>query len=359
MLPTEVDPNIGKAQQILKGMTLQQKLGQLIMVEYTGSDYVGSGLQQMIVQQYIGGYLYQPINGNFSDPVSSVQAVKAFAQQAQSDARIPLLIAIDQEGGQVSKIDPLYGGTTMSAQQMAQSGSPNVAQQQGQQDAQKLNDLGINVDLAPVVDVNTVASNPLLQDRMFGSDPQTVSTYAGAFLNGLQQNKIIGTLKHFPGLGSLTTDQDPHDVLPVVNRSLSQLTSIDLAPYKTLIQQDDPAMIMSTDVVDTAIDPNLPAEMSPKAINGVLRKTLGYDGVVITDGIYMGGITAKWTVPQASTLAIIAGCDIVEGPLSVQSVADVIASLQQAIQNGQLSQAQVDQSVQRILLMKIRYGLIK
>ncbi len=118
-------------------------------------------------------------------------------------------------------------------------------------------------------------------------------------------------------------------------------------------------MIMSTDVVTTAIDPNLPAELSPKAINGVLRKELGYNGVVITDGLYMGGIQQQWTVAQASVLAIIAGNDMVEGPYTASQVAGVIVALKDAIQQGQLSMDQVNQSVQRILLMKMQYGIIK
>ncbi len=359
------DPNVAKVQQIMRGMTLQQKLGQLLMVEYFGNDYTTSYLQQMVEDQYVGGILYQPdANNNFAAPVDTAGAVKAFSDQAQAGAKIPLLVAIDQEGGDVAKVYDIFG-PSIGAQEMGASGNPNIAAQQGKQDAQWLSELGINTNLAPVVDVNTYPSDPLLVGRMFGTDPQTVIKYAGPFLKELQQNKIMGTLKHFPGLGSLPKDNtdgssnDPHDVLPVVNRSLPDLMNIDLAPYKALIQQDNPAMIMSTDVVDTAIDPKLPAELSPKAINGLLRTTLGYNGVVITDGIYMQGITNTWTIPQASTMAIEAGCDIVEGLFKPEQVADAIAYMQTAVQNGQLSQARIDQSVQRILLMKIRYGLIK
>ena len=140
---------------------------------------------------------------------------------------------------------------------------------------------------------------------------------------------------------------------------MAQLEGTDFAPYKTLIQQNHPAMIMSTDVITTAIDPVLPAELSPKAINGVLRKELGYNGVVITDGLYMGGIQQKWTIAQASVLAIIAGNDMVEGPYTASQVASVIVALKDAIQSGQLSMDQVNQSVQRLLLMKMQYGIMK
>jgi beta-N-acetylhexosaminidase len=118
-------------------------------------------------------------------------------------------------------------------------------------------------------------------------------------------------------------------------------------------------MIMSTDVLMPAIDPTLPAELSPKAINGVLRKQLGYDGVVITDGLYMGGISQRWSLSQASVLSIIAGNDIIEGPYTPNLVSNVVAALKQAIQQGKLTMARVNQAVERILLMKIHFGMIK
>ena len=191
---------------------------------------------------------------------------------------------------------------------------------------------------------------------MFGRDPQTVATYAGAYLNGLQQNMVIGCLKHFPGLGAISSD--PHAGLPTVNRSKADLEKIDLAPYKLMIQQDQPAMIMATDVLMPALDPNLPAELSPQTI-ALLRSELGYDGVVITDGLYMGGISQRWSLSEAAVLSIIAGDDIVEGPYTPAQVADVVAALKLAMQQGRLSQARVDQAVQRILLMKMQYNIIQ
>ena len=344
-----------KAQQIMQGMSLEQKLGQLIVVEYIGTDYSATGLQEMIAQQYVGGFMYQESNSNFAAPYNTIANVAALSQQAQKDARIPLLIATDQEGGLVNRLYTFHGYLP-SAQEMAASGNPGTVLNQGTQAAQWLQQLGINADLAPVVDVHTV-DPPVLQTRMFGSSPQTVSTYAGAFLDGLQKNGVIGTLKHFPGLGAITSD--PHAGLPTVTRSMPDLDAVDLAPYKTMIQQNHPAMIMSTDVLTTAIDPTLPAELSPKAINGVLRKELGYNGVVITDGLYMGGISAQWSLSQAAVLSIIAGDDLVEGPYTPAQVAAVVTALEQAIQQGRLSVNRINQSVQRILLMKLQYGIIR
>lgn len=355
-IPTEAltRAQLEKVQHIIAGMTLDQKLGQLIIVEYLGNNYQG-GLQYMISQQFVGGYVYQESNSNFDPPYNVASQVDALSQQAMHDAKIPLMIATDQEGGLVNRLSRFHGYLP-SAADIAASGKPGMAFTQGSQSAKWMLELGINSDLAPVVDVHTV-DPPVLVTRMFGSDPKTVASYAGAFLSGLQNNGVAGCLKHFPGLGAITSD--PHTGLPTVNRSLADLNAIDLAPYKLMIQSDQPAMIMSTDVLMPAIDPTLPAELSPKAINGILRKQLGYDGVVITDGLYMHGISDRWSLSQAAVLSIIAGNDMIEGPYTPDLVANVVTALKQALQQGTLTMNRVDQSVERILLLKIHFGIIK
>jgi beta-N-acetylhexosaminidase len=347
--------NLEKVQHIVDSMSLDQKLGQLIMVEYVGNNYQTSGLQYMITQEYVGGFMYQESNGNFNGSYAIASNVNAFSRQATNDAHLPLLIATDQEGGLVNRLYKFHGYLP-SAEEIAANGDPNLALTQGTQQAKWMLELGINADLAPVVDVHTV-DPPVLASRMFGRDPKTVATYAGAFLEGLQKNGVAGCLKHFPGLGSITSD--PHDGLPVVQRSMTELEHIDLAPYKLMIQQDQPAMIMATDVLMPAIDPTLPAELSPKAINGLLRGELGYDGVVITDGLYMGGISQRWSLSEAAVLSIIAGNDLIEGPYTPSLVAEVVTAFKQALQQGRLSMARVDQAVRRILLLKMQYGMLK
>lgn len=346
---------LAKVQQIMANMTLDQKLGQLIIVEYLGNDYSASGLKYMISQQYVGGFLYQQSNHNFEAPYDQISNVAAFSQQTMHDAKIPLLIGTDQEGGLVNRLY-VFHGYLPSAAEMAATGDPHYVYNQGAQAAKWMLQLGINADLAPVADVHTV-DPPVLETRMFGNDPTTVAKYAGAYLTGLQQNNVAGCLKHFPGLGAITSD--PHSGLPTVNRSLADLENIDLAPYKLMIASKQPAMIMSTDVLMPAIDPTLPAELSAKTINGLLRGKLGYDGVVITDGLYMQGISNQWTLSQASVLSIMAGDDLVEGPYTPDQVATVVNAFKQAMQQGKLTMDRINQSVQRILLMKVQYGIIK
>ena len=166
--------------------------------------------------------------------------------------------------------------------------------------AQQMLSFGINTDLAPLADIR-LTDGSILYTRMYGSDSQTVTAYAGAFLRGVQENGVIGTLKHWPGIGSITSD--PHQTLPVMNRSLSQLQSTEFSSFKALLPLN-PGMIMVTHVVVPAIDPNLPATLSPKVVQGVLRDQLGYQGVVMTDSLYMKGISLQYNLGQAAVLSV-------------------------------------------------------
>ena len=184
----------------MQGMTLDEELGQMLLVEYIGSDYTNPNteLHRMITEGHIGGYLYQPVNGNFDAPADTIIGATNVATQAQHDAKIPLLTAIDQEGGYVNKLAPFFGDAPSAASLVA-TGDPNAAYKQASQYAQEMKQNAINTDLAPIVDVGP--SSNLLLTRQFSNDPQVVTTYADKFLAGLQQNGIIGTLEALPWTG--------------------------------------------------------------------------------------------------------------------------------------------------------------
>jgi beta-N-acetylhexosaminidase len=373
------DANLPKVQAMMKNMSLDQKIGQMIMVEYNtvastdSTGYINAStafentdIATLFSQYYVGNFLMQEINGNTAPPYYNTPDLfkTNLADKIQAASKIPALIAVDQEGGMVQKLEQLYGANTPAAADMAATNDPQKVEGYGTQVAQWMKQVGINADLAPVVDVgSTDPGSSLMTTRMFSNDPQQVATYAGAFLNGLQKNGIIGTLKHFPGLGTVSSNFDPHDTLPQVTSSLQDLNNNDFVPYKKIIQQDQPAMIMTTDVETVALDANNPAELSPKVLS-YLRDTLGFKGVIITDGLYMGGLYNGATpttdqLAQTYVQAIIAGNDIMEGASTVDQVAAIQQAIHQAIQNGQLTEQRIDQSVQRILLMKMKYGIVK
>jgi beta-N-acetylhexosaminidase len=179
---------------------------------------------------------------------------------------------------------------------------------------------------------------------------------AGAWMTGMQNANVAVCLKHFPGLGDATTDA--HRDLPVIHESRAQIEANDLAPYRTLIATGQVQMIMATDLLMPALDPTLPAEISPTIITGILRQELGYDGVVVTDALYMDGISRKWSEPQAGVLSIEAGDDLLVGAFSPYMVGLMISALKAAISSHQLTKARIDDSVRRILTLKMRMGLL-
>ncbi len=329
------------------GMSLDDKLGQLIIIQFTEQDY--TPLQQELVQPFHPGgvILYDYAMG-------SADQVRNLLAGAQADSPIPMLTMTDLEGGGVDHL-ARYVGPHMSAPAMAASGDPTVATQAGVKFAQDMQSLGFNTDLAPDVDVALV-NGPDQWGRTFGSTPQPVITYAGAFLQGLQSQNVVGCLKHFPGLGDATTDA--HADLPIINRSRDEIEATELAPYRALIATGQVQMIMSTDLLMPALDPNLPAEISRPIITGVLRNELHYNGVAITDALYMKGISDKYPFVQAAVMAIEAGNDMIMAPFAPNMISGIIDWLKGDIANGNYSMAQLDASVTRILALKLRFHLL-
>lgn len=335
---------------IVQHMTLQQKLGQLMVVQFVGPTY-GLDISAMISQYDVGAVLVFTANNN----IVSKPQLKGLIQQMQHNSAIPLIVAIDQEGGVVDRLISL-DGPRPSATSIGDTGDPNKAKAEGILDAQDLSSYGFNLNLAPVVDVTNVY-NPQMYQRTFGTNPTAVTKMAGAYLQGLQQSgKVLGTLKHFPGLGDVAAD--PHSAVPHLTRSLSQLEAIDWAPYRALIQQGDVHAIMVTHELVTAVDPNTPSSLSYKLVTGILRKQFGFQGVIVTDSLTMEGITAYYNEAQAAALAIEAGDDLIMGATSPSDVANMINGIEQAMSAGQISAARIDESVSRILLLKYEMGLL-
>ncbi len=329
-------------------MTLDEKLGQMFMVETFSQSYSGE-IAYMVEQQHAGAVIIYQKNMINPGQLSSMLS------GAQAHARIPLLITMDEEGGNVDRLGYLHFDPPLpSARWLGSTGNPQNAYDAGARAAAELKALGINVDLAPVADVRSIP-NPVIGQRIYGSDPGTVSAYAGAFLDGLQQNGVIGTLKHWPGIGSIALD--PHKTLPSDTRSLSQLENNDFASFRMLLAKQ-PGMIMVTHVLVDAIDPNMPSSLSPKVVDGVLRGELGYQGVVVTDNLYMKGVSERYSLGQAAVLAVLAGDDLLEGPWDPSSMSGVLAALKNAVQSGQISMDRIDQSVRRILTLKAKYGML-
>jgi len=334
-------------------MSLDEKLGQMIMTESEQNNY-SDDLDYMITQLHVGGMIM------YESHLQTADQAKATTSQAQQRTKIPLLISVDEEGGlYVNRLEHIYGARP-GPWEIAQSGSLDFDRQQGTKMAHDLLALGLNTDLAPDVDVMLVPGTDTV-DRTFGTTADAVITYAGPYIEAMQSHGLIACLKHYPG-GLGNTPYDAHDILPTDNRSREQIYATELAPYKTFINSSDPmmrpAMIMSTDVLMPAIDPTMPAELSHIFMTDILRKELGYDGVVLTDALYMGGISAQWSEPEAAVLAIQAGNDMILSPMGSTRTQAVIYAFKQALHDGRLSMQRVDEAVARIIALKMQYHLM-
>lgn len=335
---------------LIQNMSLDQKLGQMMIVQFYGPSY-SLDISTMISQYNVGAVLLYTTNDN----ISSKLQLKGLIQQMKSNSTIPLTVAIDQEGGTVDRLISL-DGPRPSATSIGATGNPLNAYNEGVRDANDLLSYGFNLNLAPVVDVNNVY-NPQMYLRTFGNNPTTVTQMAEAYLKGLQKSsKVLGTLKHFPGLGDVVAD--PHNSVPHLNRSESDLMKIDWAPYRAMIQQGNVYSIMVTHEIVEAVDSSIPSSLSYKLVTGILRNQLGFQGVIMTDSLTMEGILAYYTEAQAAVLAVEAGNDLLMGPSTSGEVATMITGLKQAISSGQISQQRIDDSVRRILTMKYQMGLL-
>src|SRR6266702_4291283 len=334
-------------------MSLDEKLGQMIITESEQNTY-SDDLNYMITQLHVGGMIM------YESHLQTASQARATTSQAQQNAKIPLLTSVDEEGGlYVNRLEHIYGARP-GPWEIYRSGSLVFDQQQGVKMAHDLLSIGLNTDLAPDVDVMIVPGYDTV-DRTFGTTAAPVIKYTGPYIEAMQSHGLIACMKHYPGdLGD--TPYDAHDILPTDKRSRDQIYATELAPYKTFINSPNPlmrpGMIMSTDVLMPAIDPNMPAELSHKFMTDILRKELGYDNVVLTDTLYMGGISTRWSEPEAAVLAIEAGNDMVMGPMGSARTLAVIEALKQALHDGRLTMARVNEAVARIIALKMQYHLL-
>ncbi|WP_052890986.1 glycoside hydrolase family 3 protein [Thermogemmatispora carboxidivorans] len=351
VVPSTATPTLDElARGIVRNLTLEQKLGQMVIVEFSGASY-SPDLQQMIETSQVSGVLIENNNGN----VESSTQLTALNATLQAHAHIPLFISTDFEGGYVNELRRITGERPSEAA-IGASGSTQYAYNQGLAAAQTLKALGLNVNFMPIVDVLTNANNPGLPQRTFGSDPTLVTNMGRAYLQGLTAGGIIGCLKHFPGLGAASVD--PHRVLPNDNRSLAQLASIDLVPYRTLINEGIVPMVMTTHILNPQLDPRLPTSLSPAVVTDLLRNRLHFEGVTISDTLWMGGISNTYPLAQAAVLAVKAGEDLLLGPRELSETRNMLAALKEAVLKGELQESQINAAVERILALKLRYGIL-
>lgn len=337
-----------KAQQWVdktyNSLSQDEKLGQLFIVAlYTNKDenHINQ-VRNIVTNDKIGGLILMQ-----DDAAREINLVNEFQQKS----KIPLMIGMDAEWGLYQRIATAHKfpwAMTLGAIQ-----DKNLIYQMATKIAEDCKRMGINWDFAPVVDVNTNPNNPIIGNRSFGSEVSNVTQSALSYSNGLQDNNILAAIKHFPGHGDTNTDS--HLDLPVVSHNLERLNSIELAPFKALMDKGiGGVMVAHLYVPSLESGKGIPASVSKNIITGLLKEKFGYKGLIITDALNMGAVANKYKPGELDALAFKAGNDIM---LFSQGVAEGKKLIQKAIDNGEISQSRVEESVKKILLTKYFLGL--
>lgn len=325
-------------------LSLEEKVGQVLMVGFSGKDPEGAAAA--IRDLKVGGIIY------FARNTGSVAETAALSQTLQdtaaSSGNLPLLISVDQEGGPVVRLDkglPLMPGP-MS---LGATGDPDLAFKVARAVGTQIRAAGINVNLAPVLDVNDNPDNPVIGVRSFGSDPALVETLGTASVQGFLSAGALPVGKHFPGHGN--TSVDSHLDLPVLPHPLERLSEVELRPFKAAIRKGLPA-IMTAHIIFKAIDPDLPATLSAPVLEGLLRRDLGFQGLIMTDCMEMNAISKYFGTARGAVMALKAGADMVLISHTPELQRQAYETILEAVRSGEVPLARLDEAVRRIISLK-------
>ncbi len=369
--------------QIVSKMSLEQKLAQMMMIsirsfdedpnveEKTPVTELPEKLKDTIAKYDLGGViLFRENCAGTEQTLRLTDDLQKAILSKNSVTQIPLLIATDQEGGSVVR---LQTGTSLPGNMaLAATGDANNANVAAQIIGKELKVLGINTNFGPDIDVNNNPANPVIGIRSFSEDPKEVAEYSTEYLKGLHSTGTISTIKHFPGHGD--TETDSHSGLPSISKTYDQLTELELVPFKAAIEAGT-EIVMTAHIqyplieretytsCETGEEITLPATLSKTFITDILRGELGFDGVVVTDDMEMDAITKNFERIDAAKLAINAGVDIILEPVGVTSpegieeLGEYIDTLAELVRSGEISEENINTSVKRILMMKAKNGL--
>ncbi|EHR35486.1 hypothetical protein HMPREF9709_00438 [Helcococcus kunzii ATCC 51366] len=366
--------------EIVAGMTLDEKIGQMLMVEFRNwktADQtelkpvteLNSEIKEAIQKYKFGGIIL------FAENVVETEQTRRlthYIQEAAIEAKMPpLLLSIDQEGGKVVRLGT---GTNMPGNMaLGATADEDLAYIYGKTIGEEVKSLGINVNLAPVMDVNNNPNNPVIGERSISSDPNLVAKLGTKVLYGIQDTGVSAAIKHFPGHGDTATDS--HVGLPEVDKSYDEVSQMELVPFFKAAEQGVD-MIMTAHISypqlekDKAISKkdgteiSIPATLSDDILTGVIRDKMNYDGIIITDAMNMKAISSHFGEEEAILMTIKAGTDIPLMPTLLQSKADlekldgIIAAIKTAVENNEITEERIDESVKRILELKERRGIL-
>lgn len=344
-----------KIDRVLDSMTLEEKVNQLFMITpeaLTGVGTViqaGDGTREALAEHPVGGLIY--FAQNLKDPDQTRTMLENTQEYASARSGFPIFLSVDEEGGQVARVgsNPSFGVPEIgNMSEVGAGGDTQEAYETGSTIGAYLKDLGFNMDAAPDADVLTNPANEVVKYRSFGSDPDLVSRMAAAELKGLNDQGIIGMYKHFPGHGGTTADS--HEGYVYVEENLEELKSGALVPFQDGADNGLRVIMVSHIACPEVTGDNTPATLSRQLVTDLLREDMGFDGLVITDALNMGAITEQYSSGEAAVAALNAGVDMLLMPADFQAAYDGVMA---ALENGELTEERIDESVRRVLEIKL------
>ncbi len=346
----EEPPEKDEIKELLAGLSLAEKIGQMVIVGFDGT-VPDAELKRMISDNHIGGLIF--FGRNIKDGQQLLALVNDITEHNSSNS-IPLFLAVDEEGGSVTRL-PRDNIRFPPASEIGGQDDPVLAFANGQAIGTKLTSYGFNLNFAPVLDILSNPENKVIGDRSFGAYPGLVARMGVATMSGLQSTGVVPVIKHFPGHGD--TRADSHYQLPVVVLGREQLERFELVPFKEAISAGADAVMAAHIKYPELDESGLPATLSPAILGGLLRDDLGFNGVIITDDLEMGAITKHYSIKEAALQAVLAGADIILICHSAARQQDALDALHEAIDSGKLSVTRLDESVERIIRLKKKYNL--
>jgi beta-N-acetylhexosaminidase len=331
---------------IVSRMSVGDMVGQMFVVSVGGTqtDYY---IEKMVRKRNVGGVILFGYNMKSEEQVESLTS-SLQQLSMQTDPAVPLFVAVDQEGGDIASAP--WVAPQPAAAQVGSRADPDEAHDIAATMGRQLLRAGINTDFAPVVDTGFGAA---IGNRSYGEDPELVARMGAAAVEGFEQAGVVSAAKHFPNHGPATSDS--HVSLPVIRHDAKTLKSYDLPPFEAAIEAGVP-MVMVGHLVYPAIDPHNPASLSRDAI-GMLRRDIGFDGVVVTDDLAMAGAKGKDSPAEAALQALGAGADLFVVSSPPQQQADAYDAVLAAVESGEIPRSRIEKSVERVLTIKERYHL--
>ncbi len=352
----EAGEDFSRAEEILQSMTLKEKICQLFIVQpeqltSSGSTVTGvsAETEEMLKDYPVGGVIL--FSGNIVDPDQCTSLISGL----QSQSVLGLFVAVDEEGGSVARLanNALMGTTRLPAmKEIGNTGDPANAYSAGKTIASDIARFGFNLDFAPVADVDSNPDNPVIGDRSFASDAQTAAQMVAAAVEGFHDGGMLCTLKHFPGHGDTGTDS--HLGYTELDKTLEELYETELIPFESGIAAGADFVMVGHISLPRVTGDDVPATLS-KTVIDLLKEDLGFDGIVITDSMTMNAVTDRYPAGEAAVMAVQAGIDMILIP---EDLAGAAEGLLDAVQAGTVSEERIDESVRKILSVKLACGIL-